>query len=237
MEKFSDKAIIESWRKNADPWISAIKNEEIISRIEVTNHAILEAIRSYKPSNLLDIGCGEGWLIREASKSSIICTGIDAIPEFSKYVENSGGQFKLLSYEEFGPETFDEKFDVIVCNFSLLGKESVENIIERSVEVLNTAGTLIVQTVHPVESSSPDAYVDGWRKGSWQGFGENFVDPAPWYFRTLDSWKALFNWAGFDNLKVTEPCHLKTGAKMSVLFEARREHLTSHSSRRKKPRG
>lgn len=222
MGKFSDKAIIESWRKNVAPWVSAIKNDEINSRVEVTNHAILEAIFSYEPSNLLDVGCGEGWLIREASNAGIVCTGIDVVPEFYEDVENSGGKFKLLPYEEFGPEAFDEAFDVIVCNFSLLGKESVEHVIQQSADVLNSHGVLIVQTVHPVEASSPDNYVDGWRKGSWQEFGEDFVDPPPWYFRTIDSWNALFRLAGFDSLKVTEPSHPETGARMSVIFEARR---------------
>ncbi|MCG8383483.1 MAG: class I SAM-dependent methyltransferase [Gammaproteobacteria bacterium] len=231
MDKFSDKAIIESWRKNANAWVDTIKNEKIISRTEVTNHAILSAVLSHKPSHLLDIGCGEGWLIRELSKSNVACTGMDVIPEFSEHVESSGGRFKQLAYEAFKLGVFDKKFDVIVCNFSLLGKESVENVIEQSVGVLNTTGTLIVQTVHPIESSCSDDYTDGWRKGSWEGFDEAFTDPAPWYFRTLESWKILFNQAGFDQLNVTEPCHPQTGKKMSVLFEAKSTYSKRPSSK------
>ena len=64
----SDKAIIDSWRKNAAAWIKAIAQENIASRTEVTNDAILDAVLCCNPANLLDIGCGEGWLIREISK-------------------------------------------------------------------------------------------------------------------------------------------------------------------------
>ena len=91
MDKFSDKAIIESWRKNANAWVDAIKNEKIISRVEVTNHAILSAVLSHKPSHLLDIGCGEGWLIRELSKLNVACTGMDVIPEFAEHIERIRG--------------------------------------------------------------------------------------------------------------------------------------------------
>lgn len=222
MKEYSDAAIIESWRKNVVPWVRAIRNKEIVSRVEVTNRSILETIAKYKPFRLLDVGCGEGWLLREMSKAGTVCTGMDVIPEFSEYVENSGGKFKLLSYEEFEPGAFDEKFEVIVCNFSMFGKESVENVVARSVEVLTENGTLIVQTLHP-NSASPDNNVDGWRDGNWQSFGGDFVDPAPWYFRTIDSWKALFNSAGFETIVVTETSHPKTGAKMSIIFEARKE--------------
>lgn len=220
MEKFSDHAIIESWRKNIVPWVNAIKNNEITSRIEVTNRAVLDAILKHRPVNLLDIGCGEGWLIREVSRVGVDCTGMDVLPEFAQYVKNSGGKFKEISYEDFSPGAFNEKFDVIVCNFSLLGKESVEHIIKQSTGSLKTHGTLIIQTVHPHGTSNQGNHTDGWREGSWQGFGKNFIDPAPWYFRTTESWKALLNNAGFNRINITEPCRKKTGIKLSILFEA-----------------
>lgn len=221
MAVFSDKKIIESWRKNVAPWVDAIRRDAIASRVDVTNRAVLDAVSQYCPANLLDVGCGEGWLIRELSKAGVSCTGMDVVPEFAGHVRESGGTFQHLSYEAFGPDAFEERFDVVVCNFSLLGKESVERVIERSVDVLRPKGVLIVQTVHPIEASDAGNYVDGWRRGSWQGFGEAFVDPAPWYFRTMDSWTALFHRAGFDHLTVSEPRHPSTGARMSVIFEAR----------------
>jgi len=220
MKRYTDKDIIESWKKNVSSWVKAIAREEISSRIEVTNKAILDAVKKYKPTNLLDVGCGEGWLIRELSKAGIDCLGIDAIPEFAEYVNKSGGRFKLLPYEEFGPTAFDQGFDVIVCNFSLLGKESVEMVIEQSTAVLNPEGALIVQTVHPVEASNKINYVDGWRPGSWEDFDDGFVDPAPWYFRTLESWQNLFVKAGFKSLAFNEPFHPKSGKRVSVIFEA-----------------
>ncbi|MBQ0784305.1 MAG: class I SAM-dependent methyltransferase, partial [Amphritea sp.] len=79
MKTFSDNQIVESWRKNVSPWVKAIQNKEIESRRLVTDQAILETISSIPAKNALDIGCGEGWLVRELSARGISTTGIDAI--------------------------------------------------------------------------------------------------------------------------------------------------------------
>jgi hypothetical protein len=63
-------------------------------------------------------------------------------------------------------------------------------------------------------------YVDGWREGSWAGFSSDFSDPAPWYFRTLESWKRLIADAGFQLLEMREPIHPVTGKPASVIFIA-----------------
>ena len=222
MVKFLDQSITASWRKNVAPWVSAIENGEIESRVEVTNQAVLDAISKEKPSSLLDIGCGEGWLIREFVKVGVKCAGMDVVPEFSEYIHRSGAEFIQLSYEEFKSDKFQKKFDILVCNFSLLGKESVENIMITSKELLKDEGAFIVQTIHPVEVSNDKNYVDGWREGSWAGFGNEFVEPAPWYFRTMESWNALFRKAGYSDLSISEPRHPITGNRLSVLFTAHR---------------
>ena len=57
-------------------------------------------------------------------------------------------------------------------------------------------GALIIQTLHPVVAVGDLPYVDGWRQGSWAGFSEDFSDPAPWYFRTTESWVRLLRKSG-----------------------------------------
>ena len=78
-----------------------------------------------------------------------------------------------------------------MCNFSLLGKESVDSLIAALPFYLDDTGYLIIQTLHPVAACGDNPYQDGWREGSWLGFSNDFSDPAPWYFRTVDSWSAL----------------------------------------------
>jgi len=83
---------------------------------------------------------------------------------------------------------------------------------------LHPQGRFIVQTLHPVEASGTQRYVDGWRQGSWDGFSQRFVDPAPWYFRTLESWRALFAASGLRLTGEHWPIHPLSGRTASVVF-------------------
>jgi len=55
--------IIQSWKINAKKWIKTIENSEIESRQLITNTTILNNVLQRKPKSVLDIGCGEGWLV------------------------------------------------------------------------------------------------------------------------------------------------------------------------------
>ncbi|MDH5778145.1 MAG: class I SAM-dependent methyltransferase [Gammaproteobacteria bacterium] len=194
MKSLSDKKIIESWHKNAHAWINAIRNNEIQSRVEITNQAIIDTILDLKPKSVLDIGCGEGWLVRELCQKGIDTLGIDVVAELIDYAQQTGkGRFDLISYEQLATNTLNEKFDLVVCNFSLLGKESVEDIFNIIPTLLNPGGHFVIQTLHPKTACGHLEYKDGWRDGSWDGFNKQFSDPAPWYFRTLASWERLYD--------------------------------------------
>lgn len=223
MEKLSDKMIIECWKENAKPWAGAIQRHEIESRIDVTNQAIVDAVLSNDPRKVLDIGCGEGWLVRKLVENNIDCLGIDAVPELINLAKAGKGRYSLIPYEELTYSQVGERFDVLVANFSLLGKESVEYIFQQANGLLRKGACFIVQTIHPVASSTDSECVDGWREGSWEGFSSDFSNPAPWYFRTLESWKALFIAAGFEKVEVIEPLNpkYKTVASLILIGEVR----------------
>ncbi len=216
---YSDKNIVKSWRDNAKSWVTAVRKNEIESRVLITNKAITDAILLHSPKTVLDIGCGEGWLARELYKTGINVLGIDVIPELiSAAKEEGGGTFKVMSYEDLIEGAIQEKFDIIVCNFSLLGKESVNALFKYISCMLNSGGFFIVQTIHPVATFSDFKYIDGWRKGSWAGFNNSFTNPAPWYFRTLETWENLYLQNGFALNEILEPLNVATGKVASVIF-------------------
>ena len=121
-----DKNIVDSWLKNIKPWVAAVRDNEIESRVLITNKAIIKTILHRSPKTVLDIGCGEGWLARELNKAGVNVLGIDVIPELVEAAKEEGGEFRLVSYEDLTQGAIKDKFDIIVCNFSLLGKESVD---------------------------------------------------------------------------------------------------------------
>ncbi len=65
----------------------------------------------------------------------------------------------MCLYEELHQYGFKEKFDCIVCNFSLIGKESTTNVIKKSADLLQENGRLIIQTLHPLIACGDFQYV------------------------------------------------------------------------------
>lgn len=222
MSQFNDAKILESWRKNASSWVTAVREGQIDSRKLVTNRAIVEAIVDRSPRSVLDLGCGEGWLARELAPKAIQVVGIDVVPDLIEQAKSAGGgDFRVASYEQMAADEFQIRVDVVVSNFALFGSDSVEGVFRTVPTMLNTHGTFMVQTLHPLVACGALPYQDGWREGSWNGFGPDFTDPAPWYFRTLENWKTLFAKNGFSLLETREPIHPTTREAASVIFIAK----------------
>ena len=222
MTDFSDEEIVRSWNKNSTPWIRSISESQIESRVLVTNQAIVEAVLSVAGEQVLDLGCGEGWLSRELAIRKLSVMGVDAVPALiEKARMSSSSKFEVMSYEDIANNKLKLTFDTVVCNFSLLGKESVKGVFQAVPKLLKQKGHFIVQTIHPVFGSGVEDYKEGWRKGSWKGFEEDFTDPAPWYFRTLSAWFDLFRQSGLEVTEVREPINPSTKVAASIIFIAR----------------
>jgi 2-polyprenyl-3-methyl-5-hydroxy-6-metoxy-1,4-benzoquinol methylase len=220
IDPLSDAKIVDSWYRNATPWTAAIRESRIESRKLVTNQAIVDAVLRRSPKTILDIGCGEGWLARVLSEHGIRAIGVDVVPELIEQAKRGGGgEFRVASYEDIAAGKLDAKVDVAIANFSLIGKESVDNLLASTPGLLAPRGALIIQTLHPVVATGDQPYQDGWRSGSWTGFSEDFTDPAPWYFRTLESWIALIADSRLRLKGLREPVHPGTGKPASVIFE------------------
>lgn len=217
-----DALILSSWLKNARPWTRAVRERQIESRRLCTDKAILEAIASCAPESVIDMGCGEGWLARVLADQGIHVIGVDATPDLIAAARSAAeGDFRLLTYQDIMAGGLEERADVVVCNFSLLGKEVVDGLIRTVPSLLNPGGSLVVQTLHPATVCGDLPYKDGWRQGSWDGFDPAFTDPAPWYFRTLEGWKRLFKDSGLGLTQVRESKHPLSGALVSVVFISR----------------
>lgn len=221
MTAHTDAAILESWSRNAKPWTAAVRGGEIETRKLVTDAAIVAAVRARAPRTGLDLGCGEGWLVRALPEVAMV--GVDAIAGLVDGARAAGGgEFLTMSYEEIGAGKLALAVDVAVANFSLIGKEAVDGLFAAAPSYLRAGGTLLVQTVHPVMACGEAPYIDGWRAGSWAGFSDDFQDAPPWYFRTVSSWIALFADHGLRLAEMREPLHPRTGKPVSLILAGTR---------------
>jgi 2-polyprenyl-3-methyl-5-hydroxy-6-metoxy-1,4-benzoquinol methylase len=217
-----EQRIIESWRVNAANWIGIIDNNGIESRRLVTNQAIIDAVCKYRPLSVWDIGCGEGWLARVLGERGIEITGTDIVHEFIEAAgQKTEGDFFVASYEDIASGTFafSKKFDAVVINFALIGKESTEQLLASIARYLNAGGMLLIQTLHPHNRKLINDYQTGWKEGSWDGLGDQFIMPYHWFFRTLEDWLNLLNQSGFRKVGYAEVVHPVSKNLLSVIFE------------------
>src|SRR5687768_3951048 len=196
-ENLSDDRVLRSWSANVTSWTDAVRDRKIESRNLVTDDAIIGVVAELHPRTVLDLGCGEGWLARRLAETGVKVTGVDAIAGLIEQARSAGGgEFFTASYEEIASGELDLKVDVVVANFSLIGKEAVDDVVNAAPRLLNPGGSFVVQTLHPHVAAGDLPYADGWREGSWTGFGPEFTDRAPWYFRTVAAWVSLFVGSG-----------------------------------------
>ncbi len=222
--RHSVSTLLESWEANAGAWTAAVRAGAIESRRIATDAAILNAVRACTPRRVLDLGCGEGWLLRALADEGVEGVGVDGAAALVVAAEAAGGgRFLRMTYDEIAadPLRCGRNFDAVVANFALLD-EDLAQLLAALRRVLMPKGRLIVQTLHPLAAGPP--YADGWRTEDFRGFGDaqsGDWTPMPWYFRTVESWLALLETAGYELERRSEPAHLEDGRPLSLLLVAR----------------
>ncbi len=214
-----------SWHDNAAAWTAAVRSGAIESRRIATDAAILQAVAQRRPQKVLDLGCGEGWLVRALAKEGVAAVGVDGSTPLIEAASRAGGSFVALSYAELiaDPARSGQGFDLVVANFALL-EERILPLLAALRRIMAADGSLLVQTLHPLAVGPP--YQDGWRSEDFCGFGpgaggEGAWTPMPWYFRTLGSWIGVLHEAGFALQALREPVHPQDRRPLSLLLEAR----------------
>jgi 2-polyprenyl-3-methyl-5-hydroxy-6-metoxy-1,4-benzoquinol methylase len=224
-----DRAIAASWVANADAWTDAVRERRIPSRAAGTDRAIVDAVLRQPAGQLLDVGCGEGWLARAVAPRGYSVVGIDAsAPLVGRARELGGGEFRVLSYDSLidDPRLAGGPYDTVVLNFALLS-DDIAPLLRALTSRLTARGAILIQTVHPWMAGGDEPYVDGWRLETFDAFGDGFPAPMPWYFRTLETWFAQVASAGLEITGLVEPRHPETRRPLSILLRCVRERSAS----------
>lgn len=214
--------IVASWTANASAWTRAVRAGMLASRRLVTDRAITDAVLAAAPRRLLDVGCGEGWLVRALAPHLDLAVGVDSVAELVERARTSDphGQYHLLAYADLspGPLLPPEGFDTVVANFALLDADpALAALLHRLRLCTAPGGRLLVQTLRPAVQEG--TYEPGWRTERFAGFGSSEWTPMPWYFRTIGGWIDLVSrdWV-LESLR--EPVHPETGRPASLLLTA-----------------
>lgn len=217
-----------SWHANARAWTQAVRERRIGTRVRVTDAAIIEAVMAHRPRTVIDLGCGEGWLVRALAERGVDALGVDAEPTLIEAARAAGGgRFETLDYAAIAAGHLDQRAQVVVANFALLGQDGMDRLLCAALGLTEPSGAFIVQTVHPWIACGDEPYADAWREERWADFGTGFDASSPWYFRTLEGWFALFAAAGLRVRHLREPVDPATGRPASVIFDLEAQTLAS----------
>ncbi len=217
-----ESTLLQSWHHNARAWTEAVRSGAIESRRQVTDQAILLAIMGRQPERVLDLGCGEGWLLRALAERGIEAVGVDGDATLVEAAQAAGSSpVQVASYEDLVEAKVDigRDYDLICANFSLLHQDIIPLLAAMNT-LLVPGGALVIQTLHPWSVAAGD-YQDGWREETFDGFKGQWR-PMPWYFRTLSSWLNVLDMAGFQLSSLREPQHPQSPVPQSLLMIAER---------------
>ncbi|NWB98334.1 class I SAM-dependent methyltransferase [Pseudomonas gingeri] len=216
----TESTLLQSWQHNAQSWIDVVRSGGIESRRQVTDQAILRAVLGRQPERVLDLGCGEGWLLRELEKRGIDAVGVDGDATLVEAARTAGSSpVHLASYEALVEAKVDvgSDYDLICANFALLHQDIIPLLAAMNA-LLAPGGALVIQTLHPWTAAAGD-YQDGWRQETFDGFKGQW-EPMPWYFRTLSSWVNALDMGGFRQVGLQEPQHPQSAVPQSLLWVA-----------------
>lgn len=215
-----ESALVQSWQHNAQSWIEAVRSGALESRIKVTDQAILLAVLGRQPKRVLDLGCGEGWLLRALAERAIEAVGVDGDATLVDAARAAGSsQVHVANYEALAQAKVDigRDYDLICANFALLHQDIIPLLAAMNA-LLAPGGALVIQTLHPWSVAAGN-YQDGWREETFAGFQGQW-QPMPWYFRTLSSWLNALEMAGFRLAGLQEPQHPQSPVPQSLLMVA-----------------
>jgi len=218
-----DAVLRASWDMNAAAWTDSVRSGSIASRRLGTDRAAVDAVRATGATTVLDVGGGEGWLARALAGAGLDVTGFDGSAALvAAAQQQGGGRFFHLTYEDAArdPSRLGGPYDAAVATFALLG-DDLGGLLAALRGAVRAGGHLVVQTLHPLNVEPP--HVDGWRVETFDGMGEGYAAPMPWYSRTTGGWIRLLTAAGWRVVDLVEPPHPETGRPLSLVLVARRD--------------
>ena len=141
------------WDANASFWVQIIREHRDKYRNELTDPAMLQAIGDPRDLDVLDAGCGEGYLSRILARQDATVTGIDFSAKLIEAARRQNLNDKLsVSFDVGSVDDLpyeDETFDLVVCNHLMNDLRDPSRAISEFARVLRQGGRLVILMLHP----------------------------------------------------------------------------------------
>lgn len=149
------------WERNAEFWIRIIRERLDPYRTEVTDAAVLRALRAGPGEMILDAGCGEGYLTRRLARRGARGVGVDRSAGLIEAAVSAGGggpgSVGFLLGDLRALPLPGRQFDAVLCNHSLNELRSLRPAFSEFARVLKPGGRLVILMLHPCFYGGRDA--------------------------------------------------------------------------------
>ena len=189
----------DSWAQNGRAELMEIEHGKNVSKF-------LDSISFEKPFTFLDVGCGNGWVVRKIlqEKNCRKSVGIDKskkmIIQAKKNKENKNGEFIHTDVESM---KYNGKFDFIFSMESLYYADSIEVALKKIYKLLKPGGKFFCGT---------DFYTDNKTTAKWAT-----TMKIQMHLHSKKEWKEFFKKTGFD-VKTKQVKDLKSRKKWKREF-------------------
>lgn len=170
----------DTWAQNGRAELMEVEHGKNVSKF-------LQTISFDKPFTFLDVGCGNGWVVRKIGneKNCKKAIGIDVsnkmIIQSKKKITNSKESFFHADIESWD---YKGKFDFIFSMESLYYANSIENALKKIFKLLKPGGQFFCGT---------DFYTDNKATARWAN-----VMKIQMHLHSKKEWKKFFQNAGYD---------------------------------------
>lgn len=140
------------WKTSADAWAAHVERD--VLRLHILDPLFREWLSEKPIGRCVDIGCGEGRLIRLVRELGGESVGVEPFHEMAEYARQKtpGAEIVEAFAEELPFE--DNSFDTLLCCLVLLDVPDYRAAIREFARVLKPGGRIIVANLHPIITNS-----------------------------------------------------------------------------------
>jgi 2-polyprenyl-3-methyl-5-hydroxy-6-metoxy-1,4-benzoquinol methylase len=146
-----NKLIAESWNENSFTRNNDIESGNDSSYVNVIIPYVKNKINEYFNDNIdiLDIGCGNGFLTNIISKTHPNITGIDLSEKFIKQATQKYPNIPFI-FDDFHNLSDVKKYDLCIATMVIHNTPDLPMFLKKVNSLLNENGYILIITLHPV---------------------------------------------------------------------------------------
>ena len=219
-----DERVTAAYSANSSFWINVIRNRLDQYQTQLTDPALLEMIGTCHALEILDAGCGEGYLARELVRRGAVCVhGVDACPELvtaaQKHPDAQSDVMRFHHADVAHLPLADNSVDLVIANRLPNGIHNPDRRFREFARVLKHGGRLVALGMHPcfytaradrgatnIKHSTIDSYFAG-RTVEQQFNVADIISPSPSVQAVycLEYYVSMLTNAGFGIVGLREP--------------------------------